>query len=158
MADIPAQKTKLYLEKLGWHVDFCNRWLPVINLRKDFLGLADLAAVRHDFKGTWFINACYIKDINKHIRSYLDGGIRESGKRKGETYPPNPHLPVLLCGNRFSLFGWNATTPRNEDNSFKKNKDGKKTKMKLFTMKVVEFYLDGAQPKVREVAEETEGE
>lgn len=150
MADIPAQRTKVYLENLGWHGDYCNRWLPVINLRKDFMGLADQGFVRHDFKGTWFINSCYIKDIQKHVKAYLNGGIREGGKRKGESYPPNPHLPVLLCGNRFSIFGWDVRRERDEDGNFKKNKDGKRTKNVRWVLNVWEGYLDGAEPKFRE--------
>ena len=155
MADIPAQKTKQYLESLGWHVDFVNRWLMGANVRKDFLALADLGAVRHDFMGTWFVNACYIKDIQKHIKDYLDGGIRQSGKRKGEPFPPNPHLSVLLCGNRFSIFGWDVRRERDEDGNFKKNKDGKRTKAVRWVFQVWEAYLDGAQPKFKEIPNET---
>ena len=154
MADIPAQKTKMYLESLGWHVDFCNRWLMGANIRKDFLGLGDLGAIRHDFKGTWFINACLLGDVQKHIKAYLDGGIRTSGKMKGQTFPPNPHLPVLLCGNRFSIFGWDCRRERDEDGDFKKNKNGTRTKAKRWIFKVWEGKLNGAQPTFVEIPNE----
>lgn len=156
MADIPAQKTKAYLESLGWHVDFCNRWLIEANVRKDFLGLGDLGAIRHDFKGTWFINACYIKDVQKHIKDYLNGGIRQSGKRKGDVFPPNPHLSVLLCGNRFSIFGWDVRIVRDENGNFAKNKDGSRTKRMEWVFRIHEGYLDGAEPKFKELPDPKE--
>jgi len=107
------------------------------NIRKDFLGLADLAAVRHDFKGTWYVNACDDNGaVQAHVKSYLNGGVRLSGKRKGESFPPNPHLPVLLCGNRFSIFGW--------------GRRGAIGKRKVWTLRVVDFYLSGSEVKWKE--------
>lgn len=108
------------------------------NIRKDFLGLGDLGAVRHDFKGTWYINACEDNGaVTDHIKSYLNGGIRKSGKMKGQPFPPNPHLPVLLCGNRFSIFGWGMRGGRGE--------------RKTWTLRVVEFFLEGPEVKWKEI-------
>lgn len=141
MASIPLQRTLEYLRDKGWHCDVTERWLMGANIRKDFLGLADGGAVRHDFKGTWYFNACEDNGaVAEHIKAYLDGGIRKSGKHKGEPFPPNPHLPVLLCGNRFSIFGW--------------GKRGGRGERKVWTLRLVEFYLDGAQVKTKEVLPE----
>ena len=140
MSSLALQRSKQYLENLGWHVDILERWIMGINIRKDFLGLGDLAAVRHDFRGTWYINACEDNGaVQAHIKAYLNGGIIQNGKRMGQTFPPNPHLPVLLCGNRFSIFGWG-----------KRNQDGRGSR-KVWTLRVVEFYLDGAEVKWKEV-------
>lgn len=149
--DSPLQRSIAYLEALGWHVGIMERWLMGINIRKDFLGLADAGAVRHDFKGTWYFNACGINKIEGHIRAYLNGGIINSGKKAGQTFPPNQHLPVLLCGNRFSIFGWGQRSQRNEDNSFKLTQSGEKMKRKEWILKIHEAYLDGAEPKFKEV-------
>lgn len=124
------------------------------NIRKDFLGLADAGAVRHDFKGTWYINACGINEIEDHEKKYLNGGTIERGKRKGQTFPPNPHLAALLCGNRFSIFGWGLRSKRNEDNSFMLTKAGDRLKRKEWVLKIHEAYLDGAEPKFKEILKE----
>lgn len=138
MASIALQRSKEWLEKKGWHVDVLERWIMGANIRKDFLGLGDLGAVRHDFKGTWYINACEDNGaVTDHIKSYLNGGIRKSGKMKGQPFPPNPHLPVLLCGNRFSIFGWGMRGGRGE--------------RKTWTLRVVEFFLEGPEVKWKEI-------
>jgi hypothetical protein len=141
MASVALQRSKEYLEHLGWHVDVTERWIMGANIRKDFLGLADLAAVRHDFVGTWYINACEDNGaVAEHVKAYLNGGVRQSGKMKGQPFPPNPHLPVLLCHNRFSIFGW--------------GKRGDRGKRKTWTLRVLEAYLDGPEVKFKEVTPE----
>lgn len=138
MSSIALQRSKRYLELKGWHVDVLERWLMGANIRKDFLGLGDLGAVRHDFKGTWYVNACEDNGaVAEHIKAYLNGGIRKSGKMKGQPFPPNPHLPVLLCGNRFSIFGWGMR--------------GAAGKRKTWTLRMVDFYLEGPEVKWREI-------
>lgn len=138
MASLALQRSIAYLENLGWHVGIMERWIMGANIRQDFLGLADAGAVRHDFKGTWYFNACEDNGaVAGHIKAYLNGGVRKSGKRKGESFPPNPHLPVLLCGNRFSIFGWGER--------------GEEGKRKKWELRLIDFYLDGAEVKWREV-------
>lgn len=141
MASVPLQRSKEYLENLGWHVDITERWIVGANIRRDFLGLADFGAVRHDLKGTWYGNACEDNGAAmEHVKAYLYGGIRKSGKRKGEPFPPNPHLPVLLCGNRFSIFAW--------------GKRGDRGKRKTWTLRMIEFYLEGSEVKWKEITPE----
>jgi hypothetical protein len=152
MSSLALQRSIRYLESRGWHVGIMERWLMGINIRKDFLGLADAGAVRHDFKGTWYFNACDLSEVDVHITAYLNGGIIKSGKKIGQTFPPNPHLPVLLCGNRFSIFAWGLRSQREEDGSFKLRKDGKRLKRKEYILKIIEFYLDGAEVKWKKVA------
>jgi len=101
-------------------------------------GLHDLTAIRHDQRGIWGINACEDNGaVSEHIKKYLDGWDHPKKGRQ----PPNPHLACWLAGgNRFSIFGW--------------GKRGDRGKRKTWTLRVVDFYLDGATVKFREVMPE----
>lgn len=137
MASVPLQRSKAYLEKLGWHVWITEIWNSWAHIRQDMFGLHDLCAIRHDSNGVWGINAC-IDDgsVQSHVRKYLDGYDGKKGR-----VGPNPHLPVwLAAGNRFSVFGW--------------GKRGDRGKRKLWTLRCVEFYLVGAEVKWKEVVSE----
>lgn len=110
-----------------------NQWS---HTRSDGYGFIDLTAIRHDFKGVWGINAC-AEDVQEHIRKYTEGWDHPKKGRQ----PPNPHLPVWLSGgNRFSIFGW--------------GKRGAMGKRKMWTLRVAEAYLEGAQVKFKEVTPE----
>jgi len=142
VASIPLQRSKQYLEEKGFHVWILEHWNSWVHIRQDAWGLADLGAFRHDVKGTWYVNACEDNGaVSEHIKAYLNGGIRKNGKHMGESFPPNPHLPVMLAaGNRFSIMGWG-----------KRCRDGRGTR-KEWTMRLIEFYLDGAEVKWKEIA------
>lgn len=137
MASIPLQRSKQYLEDKGWHVDITEKWNSWAHIRQDLYGLHDLVAVRHDSTGVWGINACEDNGaVTEHIKKYLNG---YEHPKKGQQ-PPNSHLPVwLAAGNRFSIFGWG-----------KRNQDGRGSR-KVWTLRIMEAYLDGAEPKFKEL-------
>lgn len=113
-----------------WITEHWNQWSHV---RQDLFGFADLVAVRHDSNGVWAVNACG-EDVAKHIKKYINGWEHP---KKGQQ-PPNPHLPVWLsAGNRFSIMGW-----RLRDNEGTRD---------TYQLRLVEAYLDGAEPKFKEV-------
>lgn len=136
MASVPLQRTKAWLEEKGWHVWITEVFNPWAHIRQDLYGLNDLVAIRHDSNGVWGINAAQDDGaVHAHVRKYLDGWDHP---KKGRM-PPNPHLPVwLAAGNRFSIFGWGLR--------------GERGKRKLWTLRVVEFFLEGAEVKWKEVA------
>jgi len=138
MASIPLQRSKAYLENLGWHVWVTEIWNSWAHIRQDLYGLHDLVAVRHDSPGVWGVNACEDEGaVSDHVKKYLNGYLHP---KKGQL-PPNPHLPVwLAAGNRFSIMGWG-----------KRCRDGRGTR-KEWTMRLIEFYLDGAEVKWKEIA------
>ena len=138
MASIPLQRSKAWLEEKGWHVWITEVWNSWAHIRQDAYGLHDMIAVRHDSNGVWGINACEDNGaVSEHCKKYLSGYLHP---KKGQQ-PPNPHLPVwLAAGNKFSLFGW--------------GKRGAAGKRKTWTLRVVEFYLDGPEVKWREVVSE----
>lgn len=138
MASIPLQRSKTYLEEKGWHVWIVEVWNSWAHIRVDMYGLHDLTAIRHDQRGIWGINACEDNGaVSEHIKKYLDGWDHPKKGRQ----PPNPHLACWLAGgNRFSIFGW--------------GKRGDRGKRKTWTLRVVDFYLDGATVKFREVMPE----
>lgn len=136
MPSIPLQRSKGWLEKRGFHVwitEYFNQWA---HIRVDLFNLIDFVAIRHDSKGVWGINSCDDDSgaVSAHIAKYLNGYDHPKKGRIG----PNPHLPVwLAAGNRFSIFGWGKRGPRG--------------KMKVWTLRVVEFYLDGAEVKWKSI-------
>lgn len=133
MASIPLQRTKAWLEAQGYHVAICERWNQWAHVRQDQFGINDLEAIRHDKPGVWGLNATGDGEIQAHIHKYLNGGIIENGKRKGETFPPNPHLPIWLsAGNRFSIIGWG-----------KRCQDGRGSR-KVWTLKIMDLKLGNA--------------
>jgi hypothetical protein len=134
---IALQRSKKYLEQKGWHVwivEHFNQWAHV---RQDLYGFGDLVAIRHDSNGVWAINACTDEgEVKSHIDKYLNG---YDNPKKGRQ-PPNPHLPVWLASkNRFSLFGWG-----------KRNQGGIGSR-KVWTLRIIEFYLNGAEVKWQEI-------
>lgn len=137
MASIPLQRSKAWLENKGWHVWIVEHWNSWAHIRQDMYGFADLVAIRHDFKGVWAINACEDNgEVQGHIKKYLDG---YDHPKKGRQ-PPNIHLPVWLsAGNRFSIAGWG-----------KRSADGRGSR-KVWTLRMVEFFLDGAEVKTKEI-------
>lgn len=137
MASIPLQRSIRYLEEKGWHVAICEKWNQWAHIRQDLYGLHDLVAVRHDSNGVWGINACEDNGaVQQHIDKYLNGW--DDPKRGRQ--PPNYTLPVwLAAGNRFSIFGWG-----------KRNQDGRGSR-KVWTLRIMEAYLDGAEPKFKEL-------
>lgn len=138
MASISLQRSKKWLEEKGWHVWVTEVWNSWAHIRVDQYGLHDLVAIRHDSPGVWGINACEDNgSVKGHVDKYLDGWDHPEKGRQG----PNVHLPVWLAsGNRFSIFGW--------------GKRGAMGKRKAWTLRVVDFYLDGAEVKWKEVAPE----
>src|SRR3974390_1777944 len=133
MPAIALQRSKAWLEEKGWHVAIVEHWNQWARIRQDLYGLMDLVAIRHDLKGVWGINACDDNGgaIQAHVRKYLDGWTDE---KTGKRYEPNPHLSVWLCGgNRFSIMGWG-----------KRNAEWRGSR-KVWTMRLVEFFLVGAE-------------
>jgi hypothetical protein len=142
MASIPLQRTKQWLEDKGWHVEIVEKWNQWAHIRQDCFGLHDLLAIRHDFKGVWGLNACEDNGaVQEHVKKYLNG---YEHPKKGHQ-PPNAHLPVWLAGgNRFSIAGWG-----------KRSSAGQLSR-KVWTLRMVEFFLDGAEVKWREINHETQ--
>ena len=136
MASLAYQRTKAWLEKLGWHTWRWEIWNQWSNTRSDGYGLIDITAIRHDFKGVWGINACEDNGaVQEHVKKYLNG---YDDQKKGRI-PPNPHLPVWLAGsNRFSIAGWG-----------KRSQDGRGSR-KVWTLRLVEFFLVGAEVQWKE--------
>lgn len=133
MPSLALQRSKRYLEEKGFHVWITEHWNQWSHVRQDLFGFADLVAVRHDSNGVWAVNACG-EDVAKHIKKYINGWEHP---KKGQQ-PPNPHLPVWLsAGNRFSIMGW-----RLRDNEGTRD---------TYQLRLVEAYLDGAEPKFKEV-------
>lgn len=140
MASLALQRTKQWLETKGWHVEIVEKWNAWAHIRQDCYGLHDLLAIRHDFKGVWGLNACEDNgQVQEHIKKYLDGYV---DIKKAKTYGPNSHLPVWLSGgNRFSIAGWG-----------KRSSAGQLSR-KVWTLRIVEFFLDGPEVKWKEVVE-----
>lgn len=142
MSAVPLQRSKAWLQQRGWHVwitEVFNHWA---HIRQDLFGLIDFVAIRHDSNGVWGINSC-IDDgsVQAHVHKYIDGFDHPKKGRMG----PNPHLPVwLAAGNRFSIMGW--------------GKRGARGERKLWTLRLVDFYLDGAEVKWKEVVADLPGE
>lgn len=137
MASIPLQRSKRYLEEKGWHVWIVEVWNSWAHIRQDMYGFADLVAIRHDNKGVWAINACEDNgEVKSHIDKYLNGWDHPKKGRQ----PPNSHLPVWLAGgNRFSIAGWG-----------KRSSAGQLSR-KVWTLRMVEFFLVGPEVKWKEV-------
>lgn len=148
--------TKAYLDKRGFHTwPWQFPWNKFTGRRLDGYNLIDLTAIRHDTSyGVWGVNACGLNEIKGHIDHYLNGFDTD----KGERIPANPHLPVWLCHNRFSIFGWGLRSQREEDGSFRKRKDGERMKAKRYLLKIVDFYLDDAEVKWKEIETEVEND
>lgn len=140
MASVALQRSKKYLEDKGWHVSIVEKWNQWAHVRQDLYGLHDLVAVRHDSNGVWGINACEDDGaVSDHIKKYLNG--YDDSKRGRQ--PPNRTLPVWLCaGNRFSIMGWG-----------KRSMAGRGSR-KVWTLRIVEFYIDGAEVKWKEIPNE----
>lgn len=138
MASLALQRSKEWLEEKGWHVWITEHWNPWAHIRQDMYGLLDLVAIRHDSPGVFGINACEDNgEVSMHIHKYLNGYHHP---RKG-FIGPNPHLPVwLAAGNRFSLMGW--------------GKRGDRGKRKVWTLRMVDFYLEGPEVKTKEVTDD----
>lgn len=139
MGAVPLQRTKAWFEDKGWHCWIVEHFNPWSHTRQDMYGFADLTAIRHDSNGVWAVNACQDNgEVQAHVDKYINGWV---DVKKGKTYGPNPHLPVwLAAGNRFSIFGW--------------GKRGGVGKRKTWTLRAVEFYLNGPEVKWREVTED----
>jgi hypothetical protein len=139
MSSLALQRSKRWLEEKGWHVEIVEKWNSWAHIRQDAYGLHDLLAIRHDNKGVWGINACEDDGaVQAHVTKYLNGYFDD---KKLVAHRPNAHLPVWLsAGNRFSIFGW--------------GKRGARGERKTWTLRVVEFYLYGAEVKWREVTPE----
>ena len=136
MSALAYQRTNAWLQEKGWHTWRWETWNQWSHTRQDGYGFIDLTAIRHDFKGVWGINATD-EHVQDHVSKYLDGWDHPKKGRQ----PANPHLPVWLCGgNRFSIFSW--------------GKRGGRGERKVWTLRLVEFYLDGAQVKTKEVLPE----
>lgn len=142
MASVALQRSKQYLEEKGFHVWITEIWNSWAHVRQDLYGLHDLVAVRHDSPGVWGVNACVDAGaVSEHVKKYLNG---YDHPKKGRQ-PPNPHLAVwLAAGNRFSIFGWG-----------KRCRNGPGTR-KEWTLRMVDFYLDNAEVKWREIPGENE--
>lgn len=139
MSAIALQRSKKWLEKRGWHCWITEHFNPWARIRQDAFGLFDLMSIRHDSNGVFGINACEDDgEVKAHVDRYLNGYV---DIRKGRTYGPNNHLPVwLAAGNRFSIMGW--------------GKRGAQGKRKTWTLRMVEFSLDGPQVIWKEVTQE----
>lgn len=138
MAALALQRTKQYLEDKGFHVWIVEHWNQWARIRQDAFGLLDLISIRHDCNGVWGVNSLQDNgEMQAHINRYMNGYDHPKKGRIG----PNPHLPVWLsAGNRFSLFGWGLR--------------GAAGKRKTWTLRTVDFYLNGAEVKWREVLPE----
>lgn len=138
MSAVALQRSKQYLEDKGWHVAITEKWNQWAHIRQDLYGLHDLVAVRHDSNGVWGVNACEDNGaVQGHIEKYLNGYEHPT---KGHQLP-NPHLPVwLAAGNRFSIMGWG-----------KRSSDGRGSR-KVWTLRIMESYLDGAEVKFKEIS------
>ena len=137
MSAVALQRSKKYLEDKGWHVAIVEKWNQWAHIRQDLYGFADLVAVRHDSNGVWAINAC---EDNGAVQAHQDKYINGWDDPKRGRQPPNYTLPVWLsAGNRFSIFGWG-----------KRSSDGRGSR-KVWTLRVMESYLDGTEPKFKEV-------
>jgi hypothetical protein len=143
MASIPLQRSKAWLEEKGWRVWIVEYWHAQAHVRRDLYGFGDLVAIRHDLKGVWCVNACEDNgEVQAHVKKFLNGFVYESGKKMGQSQPPNAHLPVWLAGcNRFSIMGWG-----------KRSSEGRGSRQ-VWKLRMVEFYLDGPEVKWKEVAD-----
>lgn len=134
MASIPLQRSKAYLEEKGWHVWIVEVWNQWAHIRQDMYGFADLVAIRHDMKGVWAINACEDNGgaVTDHVKKYLNGWDHPKKGRQ----PPNSHLPIWLsAGNRFSIMGWGKRCIAGTGSR------------KVWTLRMVEFFMEGAEVK-----------
>lgn len=83
------RKSKQYLEAEGFKVGILEHFHFYAKRTMDFLGLADLGAVRKGYPGTLYVQSCG-EDVQSHIEKML----------------ANPHLADLIDGNTFHLHSW----------------------------------------------------
>lgn len=112
----------------------------------DLYNLMDLVAIRSDRRGVAGYQICG-EDVAPHIHKIMEGYTIEKIKKNKETkeseivktvIPPNPYLKVWLeAENPFFIHGWRL----------RKHEGTKAT----YQLRQVEFYLDGADVKFKEV-------
>lgn len=61
----PTARTLAWLREQGWDADVVERWVPGANVRRDFLGFADILAIRGE--ATLAVQACSATDVAKRV-------------------------------------------------------------------------------------------
>jgi hypothetical protein len=93
----PTARTLEYLRRSHYLPDVVERWLPRINRRRDFLGFADILAVRPGDPGVLAIQAT--------TRGHVSDRLARARSR--------PELVTWLrSGNRFEVWGWYQVADR----------------------------------------------
>lgn len=85
------------LRSEGFAVDLVERWLAVIQRRRDLFGIIDLIAVRGDLRGATFVQVTSRSGMSSRLKK-----IQRS-----------PFAPVILAaGNAIHLHGWDRRDGR----------------------------------------------
>jgi hypothetical protein len=93
----PTARSLQRLRAEGWTPGVVERWNPGARVRQDFLGFADLLAVRADTRGAIAIQACMVGDQAKRLAK-----IR--AEPRAQTW--------LQAGNTIEVWGWAKRGPR----------------------------------------------
>jgi hypothetical protein len=85
-----VRSTKL-LEAEGWTVDTVERWIPVVNRRKDLFGFLDLVAVHAGTGETMGVQTTSASNVSSRINKIME----------------SPHLAKIRKANwRIEVHGW----------------------------------------------------
>ena len=88
----PTARTLKLLRDDGWTADVVERWIPGANIRKDFLGIIDIIAIRRDT--TLAVQCTSGSNLSARIKKLSE----------------SPNLSKLRMANwRIECWGWRKT-------------------------------------------------
>ena len=97
----PTQRTKKFLQDLGWTVAVVERWNPFANVRQDLFGFVDLLAINGE--------------ETMGVQATASGVANRLEKSKAQ-----PHFQKWLnSGNRFIVIGWTLKGARGKRKTYK---------------------------------------
>lgn len=115
----PTKRSLDECRKRGWLAYVTEKWIPGANIRKDAFGFGDIL-VMDGKPGSMLIQATVTGSMAKRVTK-----IREECGEAARAW--------LDAGNRIEVWGWAKRVHL--------NKDGSKSKLKRWKLRVVEIHL-----------------
>jgi hypothetical protein len=115
----PTQRSLEYCRKLSLPAYVTEQWIPRANIRRDAFGFGDVL-VMDGHPGSLLVQACAASSVATRRTKILEQ-CTEHAKA------------WLQAGNRIVVWGWGQRVHR--------NKDGSKSKVKRWTLRVVDVTL-----------------
>lgn len=119
MASLPTQRSLAHCRKLSLPAYVTEQWIPRANVRRDAFGFGDILVI-DGLPGSLLVQACAGSSVAKRRTKIL-----EQCADNAQAW--------LKAGNRISVWGWAQRTHR--------NKDGTKSKVRRWTLRVVPVTL-----------------